>query len=100
MFLIIELLLASCLSLSSLQDKIAVDRKTHGAMLVPIVAGSDKTTVSIATSHQEYHPVYVSPGILSNTARHGHGNAVMPAAFLPIPKGMLFSLLYISLHSD
>ncbi|KIJ91260.1 hypothetical protein K443DRAFT_28383, partial [Laccaria amethystina LaAM-08-1] len=62
------------------------DRKTHGVMLVPVVAGSDKTTVSIATCHQEYHPVYVSPGILSNTARRGHGNAVMPTAFLLIPK--------------
>lgn len=56
-------------------------------MLVPIVAGSDKTTVSVATGHQEYHPVYISPGNLSNTARRGHGNAVLPVAFLPIPKG-------------
>ena len=54
-------------------------------MLVPMVSGSDKTTVSVATGHQEYHPVYVSPGILTNTARCGHGNAVMPVAFLPIP---------------
>lgn len=55
-------------------------------MLVPIVAGSDKTTVSVATGHQEYHPVYMSPGNLTNTARRGHGNAVLPVAFLPIPK--------------
>ena len=81
-----------------MQDKIAVDRKTHGAMLVPIVAGSDKTTVSIATGHQEYHPLYVSPGIISNTARCGHGNAVMPVDFLPIPKSMsFFFTLYKSL---
>jgi hypothetical protein len=57
-------------------------------MLVPVVAGSDKTTISVTTGHQEYHPVYVSPGNISNTARHGHGNAVMPVAFLPIPKSM------------
>jgi hypothetical protein len=57
-------------------------------MLVPLVAGSDKTTVSIATGQQEYHPVYTSPGNVSNTARCGHGNAVMPIAFLPIPKSM------------
>lgn len=55
-------------------------------MLVPAVAGSDKTTVSVATGSQEYHPVYVSPGNISNTARRGHGKAVMPVAFLPIPK--------------
>lgn len=56
-------------------------------MLVPVVAGSDKTTVSAASGQQEYHPVYVSPGNVSNTARRGHGNAVLPVAFLPIPKG-------------
>ncbi|KAH9978413.1 hypothetical protein BJV74DRAFT_879459 [Russula compacta] len=42
------------------------DASTYGAMLVPVVAGSDKTTVSVATGHQE--------------------NAVLPIAFLPIPK--------------
>lgn len=25
-------------------------------MLVPVISGSDKTTVSVATGHQEYHP--------------------------------------------
>ncbi|KIM36125.1 hypothetical protein M413DRAFT_31879 [Hebeloma cylindrosporum] len=67
-------------------DKIAHDPTTHGSMLVPVIAGSDKTTVSVATGHQEYHPVYISPGIISNTARRGHGNGVLPVAFLPIPK--------------
>ena len=57
-------------------------------MLVPVIAGSDKTTVSVATGHQEYHPVYVSLGNITNTARCGHGNGVVPIAFLPIPKGM------------
>ena len=56
-------------------------------MLVPVVCGSDKTTVSVVTGHQEYHPVYQSPGNLTNTARRGHGNSVLPVAFLPIPKG-------------
>ena len=31
-------------------------------MLVPVFSGSDKTTVSVATGHQEYHPVYLSVG--------------------------------------
>jgi len=57
-------------------------------MLVPVFSGSDKTTVSVATGHQEYHPVYASAGNISNTACHGHGNAVVPVAFLPIPKSM------------
>ncbi|KAF8259080.1 hypothetical protein EI94DRAFT_1774021 [Lactarius quietus] len=46
----------------------------------------DKTTVSAATGHQEYHPVYVSVRNLSNTARQARGNGVLPVAFLPIPK--------------
>ena len=67
-------------------------------MFVPIVAGSDKTTVSAATGHQEYHPVYVSVGNLSNTARRARGNGVLPVAFLPIPKGELYrSILHIGL---
>jgi Plavaka transposase len=72
-------------------------------MFVPIVAGSDKTTVSVATGHQEYHPVYMSPGNLTNTARRAHGNGLLPVAFLPIPKSTIsvhhcISLL-ISIHS-
>ncbi|KAI9507792.1 hypothetical protein F5148DRAFT_1276064 [Russula earlei] len=68
------------------RDTIAEDPQTYGAMLVPIFSGSDKTTVPVATGNQEYHPVYASAGNISNTARRGHGNAVMPIAFLPIPK--------------
>ncbi|KAJ7689175.1 hypothetical protein B0H17DRAFT_1296284 [Mycena rosella] len=67
-------------------DVIAKDVQTHGTMLVPGVGGSDKTTVSIATSHQEFHPSYLSPGVLTGTVRRGHGNAVLPSSFLPIPK--------------
>ena len=44
------------------QDEISWDLSTHGAMLVGIVAGSDKTVASVATGHQEFHPVYVGPG--------------------------------------
>jgi hypothetical protein len=59
-------------------------------MFVPVVAGSDKTTVSVATGHQEYHPVYMSPGNLTNVARRAHGNALLPVAFLPIPKSEIY----------
>jgi hypothetical protein len=68
------------------KDTVADDPRTHGAMLVPVIAGSDKTTISVATGHQEYHPVYMSPGNFTNTARRGPGNSVLPVAFLPIPK--------------
>ncbi|EAU82306.2 hypothetical protein CC1G_08918 [Coprinopsis cinerea okayama7 len=67
-------------------DLLSEDKANFGTMFVPIVAGSDKTTVSVATGHQEYHPVYMSVGNLHNTARRAHGSGVLPVAFLPIPK--------------
>ncbi|KAL1753654.1 hypothetical protein FB107DRAFT_217331 [Schizophyllum commune] len=67
-------------------DEIAKDPATHGSMFVGVIGGSDKTTVSVATGHQEYHPVYMSPGCITNTARRGHGSGVLPVAMLPIPK--------------
>ncbi|KAJ3927298.1 MAG: hypothetical protein NXY57DRAFT_965615 [Lentinula lateritia] len=57
-----------------------------GAMLVPIILGADKTTVSVATGHVEYHPLYLSIGNISNAARRAHRNAVIPIGFLAIPK--------------
>ncbi|KAF8191847.1 hypothetical protein K438DRAFT_1970227 [Mycena galopus ATCC 62051] len=68
------------------RDLITEDPETHGCAFVPVVGGSDKTTVSVATGHQEYHPVYLSPGVLTGTARRAHGNGVLPVAFLAIPK--------------
>ncbi|KAJ7673067.1 hypothetical protein DFH06DRAFT_1358827 [Mycena polygramma] len=61
-------------------DIIAADETTHGCMFVPTVAGSDKTTVSVHTGQQEYHPVYSSPGNLTGVARRAHGNGVPPVA--------------------
>jgi hypothetical protein len=55
-------------------------------MLFETVAGADKTTVSVATGHTEYHPVYFSSGNLTNEARRAHGSGVLPIAFLSIPK--------------
>lgn len=57
-------------------------------MLATVIAGSDKTTVSVATGNQEFHPVYMSLGLFHNDIRRGHQNAVLPIAFLAIPKGI------------
>lgn len=57
-------------------------------MLATVIAGSDKTTVSVATGNQEFHPVYMSLGVFHNDVHHGHQNGVLPIAFLAIPKGM------------
>ncbi|KAH9982991.1 hypothetical protein BGW80DRAFT_1434184 [Lactifluus volemus] len=62
------------------------DVETRGAMYCPIILGSDKTTVSVATGHVEYHPLYLSIGNPHNTVRRAHRNAVIPIAFLAIPK--------------
>ena len=55
-------------------------------MLYTLVTGADKTTVSVATGNQEYHPLYASPGNLKNNMRRAHGQGVAVLAFLPIPK--------------
>ncbi|KAJ8587763.1 hypothetical protein M405DRAFT_904199 [Rhizopogon salebrosus TDB-379] len=41
-------------------DLIAQDPDTIGSMFIPIILGSDKTTVSVATGHNQYWPVYMS----------------------------------------
>ncbi|KAL7283046.1 hypothetical protein ACG7TL_002470 [Trametes sanguinea] len=66
-------------------DKISEDVQCHGSMLVPIVLGADKTTVSVATGHQEFHLVYMSLGNIHNDMRRAHRESVVPIAFLPIP---------------
>ncbi|KAH9010810.1 hypothetical protein EDB85DRAFT_2077168 [Lactarius pseudohatsudake] len=62
------------------------DPTIEGAMYCAVILGSDKTTVSVATGHIEYHPLYLSVGNLHNEARRGHRNGVIPIAFLAIPK--------------
>ncbi len=69
-----------------LQNTIAVDPDTHGAMFCPLVLGSDKTTVSVATGQNDYYPLYMSLGNVWNNVRRAHRNAVIVIAFLAIPK--------------
>jgi len=61
-------------------------------MFVPIILGSDKTTVSVATGKNEYYPLYISNGCVRNGARCAHHNAISLVSFLAIPKGELISL--------
>lgn len=58
----------------------------HGAAFVPVVLGSDKTTVSVATGQNEYYPLYASLGIAQNHVRRAHRDAVALIGFLAIPK--------------
>lgn len=57
-------------------------------MLVPILGGADKTTVSVATGQNDFHPLYMSIGNVHNKVRRAHRDAIVPVAFLAIPKGM------------
>ncbi|KAI0682814.1 hypothetical protein C8T65DRAFT_713697 [Cerioporus squamosus] len=68
-------------------DEIAKLPNTLGAMLTPIILGADKTTVSVATGNQEFHPLYMSLGNITNDMRRAHREAVVPIGFLAIPKG-------------
>ncbi|KAF9455822.1 hypothetical protein BDZ94DRAFT_1356091 [Collybia nuda] len=67
-------------------DIISEDPQTHGGVFVPIILGSDKTTVSVATGQNEYYPLYASVGNVHNNVRRGHRNTVSIIGFLSIPK--------------
>ncbi|KAH9915818.1 uncharacterized protein B0H18DRAFT_1107822 [Fomitopsis serialis] len=67
-------------------DIIAEDEKMHGAMFGPLVVGSDKTTVSVATGQNEYYPLYMSLGNVHNNVRRAHRDALVLIGFLSIPK--------------
>ncbi|KAG1847045.1 hypothetical protein F4604DRAFT_1884073 [Suillus subluteus] len=64
---------------------IAEDPNTIGSMFVPIILGSDKTTVSVATGHNQYWPVYMSISNIRNNVRCAHRNGVVLLGFLAIP---------------
>jgi len=66
-------------------------------MFVPVVLGSDKTTVSVATGHTEYYPLYISLGNIHNNVRRAHRDAVSILAFLAIPKSK--NILLFGLHT-
>ncbi|KAG2029184.1 hypothetical protein BDR03DRAFT_936876 [Suillus americanus] len=66
-------------------DKIAKDPEMHGSTFVPLIVGSDKTTVSVATGHTEYHPLYLSIGNVFNSVRRAHRNSLVLVGFLAIP---------------
>ncbi|KAF8131904.1 hypothetical protein EV363DRAFT_1164456 [Boletus edulis] len=62
------------------------DESTVGSTLVPIILGSDKTTVLVATSNNKYYPLYLSVGNVRNNVRRAHRDAVVLIDFLAIPK--------------
>ncbi|KAH8981496.1 hypothetical protein EDB92DRAFT_1937010 [Lactarius akahatsu] len=64
--------------------EIARDLKTHGLAFIPIILGSDKTTVSVATGQTDYYPLYLSIGNLYNNLHRSHRGGVTLVGFLAI----------------
>ncbi|KAJ7717420.1 hypothetical protein DFH07DRAFT_762003 [Mycena maculata] len=61
------------------------DPATHGTTFVPVILGNDnKTTVSVATGQNEYHPLCMSNGLVHNSVRRAQRNAVSLISFLAI----------------
>ena len=73
------------------------DPQADGAMFVPIILSSEKTTVSVAMGQNDYWPVYLSIGNVHNNVRRVHCDAIVLLGFLPIPKGMV-TLYYLFQH--
>ncbi|KAG2088366.1 uncharacterized protein F5147DRAFT_748442 [Suillus discolor] len=67
-------------------NELSEDPECHSAMFVPVILGSDKTTVSVATGNNEYYPLYISNRNVHNNIRRAHVNAVSLVGFLAIPK--------------
>ncbi|KIK97911.1 hypothetical protein PAXRUDRAFT_9895 [Paxillus rubicundulus Ve08.2h10] len=67
-------------------DKIVEDPAMHGGTFVPIILGSDKTTVSVAMGQNDYWLVYLSIGNIHNNVQRAHRKGVELLAFLAIPK--------------
>ncbi|KAI0309828.1 hypothetical protein OF83DRAFT_1278998 [Amylostereum chailletii] len=76
-------------------DILAEDSRNHGATLCPIIGGSDKTTVSVATGQHDYYPFYLSNGLITNGARRAHREGISLVAFLSIPKRMTEPLVML-----
>ncbi|KIK34572.1 hypothetical protein CY34DRAFT_97728 [Suillus luteus UH-Slu-Lm8-n1] len=67
-------------------DIISKDPDTTGSTFVPVILGSDKKTVSVATGASDYYPLYVSIGNVRNNVRCAHCDAVAVIGFLAMPK--------------
>jgi len=76
-----------------IKDIIAEDPKTHGSIFCPIILGSDKTIVSVATGHNEYWPIYLSIGNIHNNICWAHHNGIVFLSFLAISKYKSYVML-------
>ncbi|KAG2079823.1 uncharacterized protein F5147DRAFT_749460 [Suillus discolor] len=66
-------------------DVIAQNEENHGSTFVPLIIGSDKTVVSVATGQTEYHPLYLSIGNIHNSIRRCSTRARARLIFTEFP---------------
>ncbi|KAG2037872.1 hypothetical protein BDR03DRAFT_982058 [Suillus americanus] len=59
-------------------NTLADDPDCHGAMFVPVILSSNKTTVSVVTGQNDYYPLYVSAGNLYNNICCAHQESQFP----------------------
>ncbi|KAG2054967.1 hypothetical protein BDR06DRAFT_982212 [Suillus hirtellus] len=57
-------------------NELSEDPECHSAMFVPVILGSDKMTVSVATGNSEYYLLYISNRNVHNNIQCAHVNAV------------------------
>ena len=78
------------IQIEAIKDKIANEGKidVEGCTMVAAGLGSDKTTVSVATGQNDFHPLYIFLGGVHNNVRRAHRGAVAVLAFLSIVTGI------------
>ena len=65
-------------------------------MFMPVILGSDKTTVSVATGQNDYYQLYISLGNVHNAVWRAHCDALTLLALLAIPKSKQLSFQQLS----
>lgn len=66
---------------------------------MPIVLGSDKTTVLVATSQNDFYLLYLSVGNVRNNMQCAHRNGLVLIGFLAMPKSKHLHLISINVSN-
>ncbi|KIK74371.1 hypothetical protein PAXRUDRAFT_790967, partial [Paxillus rubicundulus Ve08.2h10] len=59
---------------------------TTSNTFIPMILGSNKTTVSVATGQNDFYLLYLSIGDVWNNVHCAHRNALVLIGFLAMPK--------------
>ncbi|PBK82674.1 hypothetical protein ARMGADRAFT_1140721 [Armillaria gallica] len=67
---------------NQISDKLGLSDITY----CPVIASSNKTTISVATGQNEFYLLYASNGLIHNNVCYAHRNGVSLIGFLSVPK--------------